>query len=302
MIIFNKYRNITIPYFYNYKKKYSETYIYKNKYWFNLNDLFIEFLGFYLNYHIKINENIVVVHSLEEVASTLLLNYPNATIPKKYKNEYSSKEYLFFEKMLCNINELKQDRKIILNMENITFSLKDYWWYKANKSVRKENKTNLLYQTYSKVYHENVWVLNGTITPLLRAIEEICNIGFYYQYSGDGKNEYSYHEHQHEFENVIKDVFFLGEKFVVYDFQKQFFSKQELFFLKALKAKLENIGYIVDFTKNYNENFYYSDLCQIYWQLRDQNRKIQAYLVFRKIKKKHKKLQKMFLKNHKIKY
>ena len=58
----HKYSDITIPYYYNYKKKYCDVYIYKNNYWTDLNALYTDFLGIYLNYHIKIKKEIIVVH------------------------------------------------------------------------------------------------------------------------------------------------------------------------------------------------------------------------------------------------
>ena len=295
-----KYKNITIPYHYQTSKKYSDVYIYKNRYWTDLNALYTDFIGFYLDYHIEVKGKIVTVHSLEEVAKTLLLNYPDAKILPKYRKEYSENEYAYFEKMLNNIFKVKDQKTTSLNSEKISFNLKDYWWYKANKEIKKEQKEDLLYQTYSKIYKENIWVLNGKIMPLLRAMEEILNTSFYYQYGGDGKDEYSNHEHQHDFESIIKDVYYFGKDFIIYDFQKKFFSKQELKFLSALKEKLISLGYKQTKELKDSDNLYYSDLSQEYWALKDHKKNLQAFFILNKIKNQKKKSIKEDLKNHKL--
>lgn len=306
-----KYRNITVPYYYIDDKKSIRGYIFKDKLYLedNLYNLFKDFLGFYLDYHIEIEGKIIIVHSLEEVAELLLNNYNSFKIPKKYIGEYSEIEYKQFIKVLKYLkseSRPKSFEKVIVKDYSInTFQKVKYYFqnYRYNKMLEEMKKYDYKVPTkvYSKYYKRNLYVVDGEpFWSLSSAFENIYQIGFYYQYNGDGIDEYSEHSHQHDFEYVIHDVFNNPDKFIIYDFQKQFFSKQEVDFLNALVQKLKDISFESD--SNEYEYLYNGPLANEYYKYQDNKQWLKAFFIDKKIQSILKKEKNKKLQNHKIKY
>lgn len=308
-----KYRNITVPYYYINNKKNIRGYIFKDKLYLedNLYDLFKDFLGFYLDYHIEIEGKIIVAHSLGEVAELLLNNYKTFKISPKYKNDFSKREYEQFIKIQKYLKESSRPKPFetvivkdsnINTLQKIKYYFQDYYYNKMIKEMKKYDY-KIPTEVYSKSYRRNVYVVDGEpFWTLLSAFEYIYQIGFYYQYNGDGIDEYSEHSHQHDFEYVICDVIDNPNEFKIYDFQKKFFSKQEIIFLNALAQKLKDISYTSCSWKYENNYFYKGPLSNRYYKYRDNKQRIRTFLINKKIKLIMKRNKKRNLQNHKIKY
>lgn len=308
-----KYRNITVPYYYvNYKKD-IVGYIYKDKLYLenNLYDLFKDFLGFYLDYHIEIEGKIMIVHSLEEVAQLLLNYYKTFKIPSQYTNDFSAIEYKQFIKVQNYLKEgtrPKPYEKVIVKDSkiNIFQKIKYYFQdYRYNKMIKEMKKYDYKVPTkvYSKFYKRNLYVVDGEpFWSLLSAFENIYHIGFYYQYNGDGIDEYSNHSHQHDFEYVIHDVINHHDTFKIHEFQIPFFSKQEIAFLNALAEKLKQISFTPCPNEYESDYFYKGNLANKYYNYRDNKQWLKAFIINKKIQSIIKSNKRRKLQNHKIKY
>ena len=71
----NKFKNITIPYKYYNKKDNYTCYIYKDKEYTRLNELFKDYVNFELTYHFEANGNLKTVHNFDDVIDSLLTIY-----------------------------------------------------------------------------------------------------------------------------------------------------------------------------------------------------------------------------------
>lgn len=303
-----KYRDITIPYPYCYYKKGLSGYIYKDQFYSNdeLNDLFNDFVGFYLNYHIEVNSKIEIVHSLDGVMELLLDNYNNFKIPNEYKDDFSEDEYqqiMKIQKGLKENTKIKKQTEIIVDSKKIKHrrkiidSMKNYHFYKTLKEM-KNYQFSIPERVYSKYYKRHFYAVEGEVYwNLLTAFEDLYNIGFYYQYCGDGIDKFSDHYHSHEFEYVISDAINKSNEFQIYGFQKQFFSKQEINFLESLVQKLKDISY-----HPIEDDLYKGSLALEYNKLCDEGKVIKAFLCDKKINRDIKRIKKEKLKNHKIKF
>jgi len=298
----NKYRNITIPYFYaNYNQNISG-YIYKDEFYSknNLDSLFNDFIGFYLDYHFEVDGVISTVHSLEEVAEGLLNNYNSFKIPSQYKEDFSDSEYKAFIKAQ---EFLKENKQLVIEKNAITnnFKNKNSPWNKLIKEIKGYNNTRPI-KVYSSVFKRYFYVANSyPYWSLLSTFEEIYGVGFYYQYNGDGIDEYSDHQHAHDFEYVIREALERPHDFKIYKFQEQFFSKQEIKLLNAITKKLKSTPYESNISY-YNDILYNGELAHKYYEYRDKKRYFKAYLCNKKIKRIIKANQKKRLENHKITY
>jgi len=170
-IMKRKYRNITIPYYYIDNKKDIRGYIFKDKLYLenNLYNLFKDFLGFYLDYHIEIKSKIIVVHSLEEVAELLLNNYNTFKIPQKYKEDFSKNEYKQFIKIQRFLQENTKPEPfkelIVKDCKVNTYQKIKYYFrnYRYNKMIKEMKKYDYKVPTkiYSKSYKRYFYVVNG---------------------------------------------------------------------------------------------------------------------------------------------
>lgn len=243
---------------------------------------------------------------MEEVTELLLDNYNNFKIPNEYKRDFSEEEYQQIMKIQKSLKEntkrAKQTEMIVDNSKiksrrKIIDLIKNYRFYKTLKEMKKY-QSSIPERVYSKYYKRHFYVVEGEVYwNLLTAFEDIYNIGFYYQYCGDGKDEFSNHYHSHEFEYVISDAINKSNEFQIYEFQKQFFSEQEIKFLESLVQKLKDISY-----HPIEDNLYKGSLTLEYNRLCDEGKVIKAFLCDKKINRNINKIKKEKLKNHKIKF
>ena len=83
---------------------------------------------------------------------------------------------------------------------------------------------------------------------LVEALSNIAFTGFYYSYSiGDYKDDLKHYEgihhtHAHSFQNVVSDLYNFPETFTISKDEEQFFSKQELEYLRRVQKYLLFIG------------------------------------------------------------
>ena len=79
---------------------------------------------------------------------------------------------------------------------------------------------------------------------LSKALEDICHVGLYYSFSTRNleSNEDNYHNHAHSFEEVVRTLYNFPESFNIAQDEEQFYSKQELDYLKKIQSYLLLIG------------------------------------------------------------
>lgn len=260
-----KYRNITVPYrIYNTKGNYFY-YIYQNKKYTDHNKLFTDFLGSYLTYHYEIKDKLCIVHNLNEVLESLLNNPKDFNIPKNYKEEYSQDEYKYIIKLKDKLlnNDLKK-----LENNNKTLELKDF------KNKKQYNFAKEIYEKYKNIkfpkkvhsdeFNKDYYVLAGEYyETIYAALREIYEDDLYYQFGGTKTQNNRSHFHSHNFEDLISMIFDYSNKFKIHVSQREFYSEQELEFLKVLSIKLKKMNFhSVERTHNsldYEEYFYLKD-------------------------------------------
>lgn len=245
------------------------------------------------------------------MAELLLNNYRTFKILKKYKNDFSEREFEQFIKIQKYLKEGTRPEpfeKVIVKDNNINIFQKIKYYfknYRYNKMIKEMKKYDYKVPTkvYSKSYRRNFYVVDGEpFWSLLSAFENLYQIGFYYQYNGDGIDEYSKHSHQHDFEYVIYDVINNPNEFNIYEFQMQFFSKQEVNFLNALAQKLKDISFVPCSHEYENDYLYKGPLANTYYKYRDDKKWIKAFLINRKIQLIIKRNKRKKLQNHKKNY
>lgn len=246
------YKNINIPYHYYDNRLLLSGYIYNDKKYFDLNELFTDYLGSYLTYHFKINNELKEVHSLCDIVNVLFENYQGFSIPKVYIDEYSEDEYKFITRLHQDLLNNKLIKGKPLNRK-MTFKdiLKNPIQYLVNQEVKIYKNLSTLKKVYSKVLKRNIYVLDGNYYENFFDIAYYC---CYYQFNGDGIETSYNHTHEHDFEDVIRELFETFDDFIIYDYQKQFFSKQELDFINKLIKKLKNDNYTSKYYKTNDED------------------------------------------------
>lgn len=296
-----KYRGIKVPYAYYDSSISKSGYIYKDKFYADLNELFKDFVGFYLNYHVLVNTEEVIVHGLEDVAELLILNYPNAKIPSKYKDEYSEMEYRFLMRLLKHLEKKDFIKPEYHELKPWFFrNFDSYKWYRANKEMQQYKDVIFPKKVYSNVYKREVYVLRGEIMGLFSALDEVVSEGLYYKYRGEFDGESVSNSHQHRFENVIDRIFYVYNDFEFCDDKEKFYSRQEVKFLEALIKRLEELSYKTLDKIFVDRNFFYSKECNVYWRYVDEKKHIKAFLMSLKLKRTFKTAKKEELRNHKL--
>ena len=98
-----KYKNITVPYFYFDDKNNNSYFIYQDKEYTKLNELFKDFIDDELTYHIEVKDKQKEVHNLEDVVELLINNYKTFKIPRKYYEEIA------LQKHFTPVNSVSKD-------------------------------------------------------------------------------------------------------------------------------------------------------------------------------------------------
>lgn len=290
------YKNINIPYHYYDNRLLLSGYIYNDKKYFDLNELFTDYLGSYLTYHFKINNELKEVHNLSDIVNELFENYQNFSIPSVYIDEYSGDEHKFITRLhqdLLNnklINGRPENRKMTFK-----YILKNPIQYLVNQEVKKYKNVSTMKKVYSKILKRNIYVLNGNYYESFFDIAYYC---CYYQFNGDSIESSYNHNHEHDFEDVIREIFRTVDNFIIYDYQKQFFSKQELDFINKLIKKLKSDNYTSKYYKTTDED---KKLSEEYRYLRENKKYFKLFIFNIKDNYRVKRYNKIIINSHKTK-
>ena len=122
----------------------------------------------------------------------------------------------------------------------------------------KFSKNNLPQMLYDKERDVREYVFYDNYGPvvnsnLYNALEDITWAGFYYPYTCkhltskyvDGKDLFEFvvgHSHSHDFDDVVKALYYSPESFSISKEEEEFYSKQELNYLKRVQKYLLFIG------------------------------------------------------------
>lgn len=293
-----KLKGITVPYLYYNKKGNYTCYIYKDREYTDLNELFTDFLGIYLTYHYTIGTSLHEVHNLSDVLEGLLKNKKEFNIPLEYKEEYSDYEYNYImglQKKLIEENLKIENSQSYL--EDFTFkNWSNYKYYKFTKNVfEKYRKVTKPKRIHFTEYNRDYYVVAGiAYESIYHALDEVYDNNLYYQFGGTRSKNNRSHLHSHSFDDLISLIFERSSEFKIHTNQQQYYSKQEIKFLSLLANKLKELNFH-SVTRNLSETdvdeyFYLKDNKKL-WGLLTYN--IKAYL-------EEKKFQENVLKSHKI--
>lgn len=293
-----KFKNITVPYFYFDDKNNNSYFIFQDKEYIKLNELFKDFIDDELTYHIEVKDKQKEVHNLEDVVELLINNYKTFKIPRKYYEEYSKDELSYIQKLqkkLINNELLKAEDPIY----NYHYRLRDILHLKHilfEKKIYKEYKDIILpKKIYSKEFNNYYYVTGGRYYgDILYALEDVYNNSFYYQFGGPNRENVYNHSHAHQFGEVINEVFWNFENFKIHKFQEEYFSKQEISLLNKLCSKLKKMKYKT-VSRDYTEEDY-----EEYCYLKDNKKYIRLFFHNLKNDIKDIKYRKEVLKSHKI--
>lgn len=243
-----KYKNITVPYRVCTDEKENYTYyIYNDKKYTDLNELFTDFIGSYLTYHFELKDKIKEVHNLSEVVESVLKNPENFKIPKKYREEYSEDEYKYIftlQKQLLN-KKLKLELQAKEEFPYRRSDFKNKKLYNFHKEMfEKYKNVKIPKKIHSDEYNRDYYVVAGRIyEEIFGALSEVYLNDLYYQFGGTKNPNNRTHSHAHSFEDLINMIFMDNSQFKIHVFQRQYYSTQELEFLSKLSDKLKKMKF-----------------------------------------------------------
>lgn len=250
-------KGVTIPFIYF--DTYSSYVIYKDKKYSFIEDAIFDFLHVTLNYHLEIDGEIITVHSLEKVIEQIVI-YKGKVIIDKYKDEYSSIEYRF----ICGlIDSFRKDQLHYLPYEKFRLRKYDIFHlkYLLFRLEISRYKNKFPKKIYSKILKRHIWVYSGRFSySISDAITEFYYDSFYYQFAGNGCGDETkdHHVHEHEIKYILTYIINHFDAFKIYDYQKEFYSKQELEFMNQFLLKLKSMNYhsYIDHTQKYTYEEY----------------------------------------------
>lgn len=182
---------------------------------------------------------------------------------------------------------------------NFKYILKYPKDYLVSLEFKKYKDINIPKKIYSKILKKEKYVLYGEFyEDIFDTLYYIFNGSFYYQYNIDGIEFSDNHSHQHYFEDVISRIFKNFDEFKIYDYQKQFYSKQELDFIDKLLNKLKEDNYTSIYYKKYYD---YLDETYEDYKLIPNNKHLKLFIFNIKDYFKSKKLEKDIINSHKTK-
>ena len=262
-----KYKNIIVPYIFFDKKKDDSYYIYNDKEYKELYKVLKDFIGSCLVYHFEVNDKLIEVYDMENVLEYIISDYDSFKIPTKYKKEYSEDEYKtinYVLDILKNKKEIKVDRERISYNGKKRLNKKERQWLSFLEEMKQYDNKIVPVKVHSKVYDIDVYTVNGEgFFNALSALDESTLCSFYYQFNGDGIEGGYDHNHEHFFNTVIDDMFRCDGIIKIYDFQKKFYSEQELKIIDLLNKKFEELNFNLPKKEYDNESFkkweYYKD-------------------------------------------
>lgn len=236
------YKNIKIPYYYYEPNTLDCGFIYKDIFYTKESEVFNKFLGSYLTYHYSVNDMLKEVHDYEDVLKDVINNYETFKIDNKYKEEYSSRELSLIKesiRRLKNKDFYKHEVREIIFDDKVHLNKEERLYRKLIEEIKQYKDVDFPKEVYCETLKRNIFVHKGEyFFTALNCLEELCIVSLYFQFNGDGIEDSYEHEHEHDFTNVIVRLIRNNDNFIIYDYQKQFFSTQEIEFLNKLHEKL----------------------------------------------------------------
>ena len=291
-----KYNGITVPYQYFDKSRNYTYYIYKDKEYHDLNKLFKAFLGSYLTYHFEVKEREVEVGNLSEVLDNLIRFPDTFKIPTKYKKEYSEMEYDYLKGLL---DALKKDTLKINYNPEFNYSKKEFKSnkiYKFSKEIdKKYNDVVIPKKIKDKIFNKEYYVVGGiAYESIYYALDVVYDGELNYQFGGTKNPNNRTHQKARNFDDLVSLIFKKSTRFMIHVHQQEFYSKQELEFLKKLADKINELGF-KSIEPKYEEEY-----TEEYNYLKDNHRYIGILLNNIKYNLKQHRYEKEVLKSHKI--
>ena len=293
----NKYKGITIPYYYyNHTKVYSY-FIYKNKEYMDFSKMLNSFINTQLTYHYNIEKEEYEVHNLSDVLYAVCLNYSKFSIPKKYIKEYSKREYKYIlglKEAIIN-NKLKVEY-IEDDLKSYFFSFKDRNQFKVDKEFKeKYNNVVIPKRAKSNITKNYYYAVGGEFyQTIYGALDSVYRDSLYYSYGGSKKVNDRTHFHCHSFDELIISIFRNNKNFKIHKFQQEDYSEQEIKLLEVLSKKLLDKNF-----QSVNDPFDKLDL-EEYKYLKDSHKIFSLFIYNIKWFIKEKKYKRDVLKSHKI--
>ncbi len=250
-----KFKNITIPYIDVNAKEKTITYYYKDKEYTKLNKVLKAFVNYELTYHFDENGKTKEVHNFEDVIESLLINYKNFYINRKYRKEYSDSEYEYISKLKQSL--LKNNLKIYYDEpKKIFWRLSEWKQRKAYNEIYDKYKDVVVpKKVKSTIYNRKYYVVAGRMHfSVISALDEVFNYSLYYEYGGSPRAHSNASFHQHDFMTIISDTFSNFDKFKIYAYQKECYSEQELLLIDLILKKLKKMNY-KPIKKHYDEEY-----------------------------------------------
>lgn len=293
----NKFKGITIPYYYYDKKRIYSYYIYKNKEYTDVAKMLNAFLGTQLTYHYNLEKEENEVHNLSEVLAAICSHPKEFSIPRKYHKEYSKREFDY----IIGLKEaiLKDKLKVEYIEEDLKpylFTFKERKLYELDKEFKeKYNDVVVPKRVKSEINKRYYFAVGGEFyETIYGALNDVYNNSLYYSYGGSKRVNDRTHLHSHSFDELIASVFRNNQDFKIHKFQREDYSEQEIQLLEALANKLIEKGFT-----SVKDAFELLDL-EEYKYLKD-NHKIFSLLIFNiKWEIKERKYNKEVLDSHKI--
>jgi hypothetical protein len=292
----NKYKNITIHYEVINTKEKTITYYYKDKEYTKLSKVIKAFVDFELTYHFDENGITKEVHSFDEVIESLLVNYKNFYISRKYREEYSEYEYDYITKLKQSL--LKNKLHLFYDEPRERFyRLSDYKHRKAyNEIYDKYKDLAIPKKVRNSVYKRKYFVVGGRMQySVISALDEVFNESLYYEYGGSPRGNSNASTHQHDFNTIITDIFKNYDIFKIYAYQKVCYSSQELVLIDLIMKKLKSMKYVPV------KNQYDEEYMQEYNYLINNNKFIRLFFFNIRDKIATRRFNRKDLENHKIK-
>ena len=293
----NKYKGITIPYYYYDKKRLHTYFIYKNKEYTDLAKVLNAFLGTQLTYHYNIEKEENEVHNLSDVLYAICQNPKEFSIPNKYKKEYSPREYEYIKGLKESI--LNNKLKVEYMEEELSPNLFTFWerkQYQLDKEFKeKYNDLVIPKRVRSNITKQYYYAVGGECyETIYHALEAVYYNSFYYSFGGTKRINDRTHFHSHNFTELIVSVFNNNQEFKIHKFQMEDYSNQELQLLETLANKLKEKGF-----ESVHQQYDQLDL-EEYKYLKDNHKLISLLIYNIKWTIKDYKYKKEVLKSHKI--
>jgi len=291
-----KYMGITVPYRYFDKRRNYTYYVYKDKEYHDVAKVFKAFVGSYLTYHFEVKEKEIEVNNLADVLDNLIRFADTFKIPTKYKDEYSDEELEYIKGLQ---EAIKKETLTINYNPAFNYSKKDFKTvkiYKFSKEIdKKYNDVVIPKRIKDRIFNNEYYIVGGVAyESIYRALDVVYEGELHYIFGGTKNPNNRTREQAHNFDDLLGLILKKSTKFMIHVYQQDYYSKQELEFLKLLADKLNEIGY-QSVSEKYEEEY-----TEEYNYLKDNHRYLGILINNIKYYLKQKRFNRDVIKSHKI--